>query len=181
MSQDCIDRAVAALQAGGILAHYTDTVVGLATLPHEKQLLRLTRIKNRHYKQGYIFLASSTQQLAHLVDCDLDELEDANNATTVPTTWLLKVRKNTPTFLSSTEKKVAIRISANSQIKKITKQVGMIASTSANVSGQRTVLSPRQAYQQLGPQIDYIMPTENLGSNLPSTIIDFYSREILRK
>lgn len=180
MNQAWVNRAVDILKAGGIIVHYTDTVVGLAVLPQNDTLTRLNRVKQRKGKQGFILLATSSLQLQPFLGASAEEIQQLDDISETPTTWLINAASETPPLLVSEQKKIAVRITRNPLVSLLTDQLGPIASTSANLSNQPTCSNPQTAYLHFGPQIDYIVSTNNLGSNKASTIIDFYSKQVIR-
>ena len=81
MTYSSQNKAAVVLSNNGVIAHQTDTVIGLACLPTEKLLLRLIRIKQRHHQKSFILLASSLDQLNDFIQLDTDTLKTLSKAT----------------------------------------------------------------------------------------------------
>ena len=72
-------RAIKMLKHDAIIAHQTDTVYGLACLPKENLLRRLSDIKRRWQKQGFILLTSNVSYLSDYIDCTQNEIDLLNS------------------------------------------------------------------------------------------------------
>ena len=180
MLSHSITHAATVLQAGGVIAHYTDTVTGLACLPKERLLQRLASIKHRSKEKGFILLATTLQQLQRFVHCSSTELAAIDTTRPESTTWLVKASEHVPPALMGVNDKLAIRLSKHANIKYLCNCVGPIASTSANLSGQAICSELHGVRKVFGPQIDYVHLTEGKGTEKASTIIDMESGTIIR-
>ena len=164
----------------GIIAHQTDTVFGLACLPIESLLSRLSRIKKRDNKKSFILLASSTNQIAHFIRVDNHVLEQLNTPMTNPTTWLVEASNTAPAHLIGSTNKIAVRITQHTNIKHLCSHVGAIVSTSANISQQQTCSNAQQARAVFGPSIDYIDQNQAPSTGKSSTINDLSTGNVLQ-
>ena len=177
----CSSRILAhVLSQGGIIAHQTDTVFGLACLPHESSLQRLVRLKQRDRSRGFILLASHCDQLNDFIECTSQELEQLNSSQTRPTTFLVNAKLHLPPSLIGQHSKIAVRLTEHVVVSKICQQIGAIASTSCNLS-QHDICTEASACRTLfGPHLDYIETHSVSGSGQASRIIDLSTQEILR-
>lgn len=180
MTYSSLNQAAAVLNHHGVIAHQTDTVIGLACLPTEKLLTRLSRIKQRPHEKSFILLASSLEQLNDFIQVDANSINTLNTITKKPTTWLVPVKNNVSQQLIGNTNKVAVRITNHPGVKSICDQVGAIASTSANISNQPICKDTQQVRKLFGPNIDYIDQNQTPGTAISSTIIDLNSGNILR-
>ena len=180
MTYSSHNQAAFVISHHGVIAHQTDTVIGLACLPTEKLLARLYRIKQRPHEKSFILLASSLEQLNDFIQVDADSVSTLNTATKKPTTWLVPAKKNISLQLIGGTNKIAVRITNHPGIKSICDQVGAIASTSANISDQPVCKNTQQARKLFGPNIDYIDQNQTPGTTKSSTIIDLNSGNIIR-
>ena len=171
--------AISVLRAGGIIAHHSDTVLGLACLPQAASLARLSRIKMRPLNKPFLLLASSLPQLSDFVAEDIN-LESALTAHLTPTTCLIKANPTCPTALIGPSQQVAVRLSQHPNVIALSQALGALASTSANLSGQDTALSLIGLRKQFGPELDYLYDSGNSGSGESSRIIDLSTQQILR-
>ena len=168
------------LTLGGIIAHQTDTVFGFACLPQEPILRRLAAIKQRAPQRGFILLAASIDQLDPYINGRAEELERLTHVASVPTTWLVTAAQNLPPSLLGEHNKIAVRLVCQQTLVALCRQVGPIASTSANISQQDTCADTAQLRTMFGPQIDYIETHAVAGTGQASRIIDCLSQEIIR-
>ena len=181
MTYSSQNKAAVVLSNNGVIAHQTDTVIGLACLPTEKLLLRLIRIKQRHHQKSFILLASSLDQLNDFIQLDTDTLKTLSKATQQPTTWLVPAKNNVSQHLLGNTNKIAVRITNHLAIKSICDHVGVIVSPSANLSDQPICKDTQQVKKVFGPNIDYIDQNQTPGTGKSSTIIDLGSSNILRE
>ena len=180
MASTSLFSAIDVLSHHGIIAHQTDTVIGFACLPSEKLLIRLQRLKLRPDSKGFIVLASSLNQVTHLINANQDELKLITSPTEKPTTWLVNASNLAPNSLLGNTRKIAIRLTQHPDVTTICQHVGAIASTSANLSQQQICHDLNQVRAMFGPGIDYIQKESTPGTGQSSTIIDSSSGTILR-
>lgn len=174
-------RAAFVLKQGGIIAHQTDTIFGLACLPYEEVLARLSLIKKRPADKAFILLASSLKQISRYIASDQSVFDTITRDTVKPTTWLVKPANNISSHLIGPTNKVAVRLTDYPAVKELCQQVGAIASTSANISSYSACTNADQARQMFGPNLDYVDPNQAPGTGQSSTIIDLSSGTIIRR
>lgn len=174
-------KAALVLKHYGIIAHQTDTIFGLACLPNNVLLSRLSNIKKRPLNKTFILLASSYAQVSKYITADEKAIQTLNTLTDSPTTWLVQPAKNISHHLIGESNKIAVRITNFSPIKTLCEQVGAIASTSANISNQPPCTNAQQIRDSFGPNIDYVDPNQTSGTGKSSTIIDLSSGTIIRR
>ena len=180
MISDSVSHAALILEENGIIAHYTDTIIGFASLPKEALLQRLIRIKNRPDHKGFILLVSRSEQIAKFSSECAEELEKLDMPQPKPTTWLIKSNNLCPPSLLGTEKKIAVRISHNTDVQVLCDQVGPMVSTSVNLSDQPICTDLKQVRNLFGPAVDYLHLTKNTGSGRPSRVIDLEGGKVIR-
>ena len=173
-------RAIDVLKHDGIIAHQTDTVYGLACRPKEKLLRRLTEIKHRRHKQGFILLASQVSCLTEYIDCTPEEIEVLSEQQPRPTTWLVNSKKGVAPALLGSTGKLAVRITPHQTIKEISESVGAFASTSANISNLQTCSNAEQIRRMFGPCVDHVEINAIPGTGLASKIVDLQSGQVIR-
>ena len=180
-SSSSISRAVDVINNHGIIAHQTDTVIGLACLPKQHLLRRIQVLKRRERDKGFILLASSPTQVSKYIDVTKSELNKLSQATTKPTTWVVDANSSIPDALLGKNRKIAIRITQHPDVAQLCDEVGAIVSTSANLSQQQTCLELDQVRAIFGPRIDFIQSKSTPGTGQSSTIIDLNTGNVLRK
>jgi L-threonylcarbamoyladenylate synthase len=164
------------LKRSEVVALPTDTIYGFSTLPTNQAINRLLTIKQRDSNKGLILLASDYKYFADFVSDNTLELlksayENVNKATTfiVPSPHCLAVNN-----------KLALRITNNKLISYICNKLGSaITSTSANLSGKKTINNTYQLKKQFGKQVKYYLPAKTT-SNEASSIIDLITMEMYR-
>jgi len=169
------------LSRGGIIAHQTDTVFGLACIPKEASLQRLARLKQRDTGRGFILLASNCEQLNNYIECTPDELKQLSYQHTPPTTYLVNAKPHLPASLLGQHSKIAVRIVQHPTVAEICRNIGAIASTSCNISQQEICNDARICRTLFGPHIDYIETESITGTGHASRIIDLSTQKILRE
>ena len=174
-----LHMAISVLRDGGIIAHHSDTVVGFACLPQAANLARLTRIKMRPQHKPFLLLASSHKQLSNFITTDI-QLQSALAESTTATTYLMNAASTCPEALIGPNQKVAARLSQHPNITGLCHMLGALASTSANLSGQDTVLNLAELRRQFGPELDYLYDSGIKGSGKSSRIINLETKQILR-
>ena len=173
-------RAIKMLKHDAIIAHQTDTVYGLACVPKEKLLRRLSDIKHRQQKQGFILLASHVSHLAGYIRCTQKELDILNEKQDRPTTWLVNSSDNVAPSLLGATGKIAVRVTSHQTIQLISESLGAIASTSANISNLQTCSNADQIRKMFGPCIDHVESVGIEGTGLASKIIDLQTGQVIR-
>ncbi len=180
MTHSTLHPASEVLRNSGIIAHQTDTVIGLACLPHVRTINRLQKLKLRSASKGFILLASSITQLTNYIQANEKELETISTVRPTPTTWLVDPNNNVPADLLGTSEKIAVRITNHPEVKALCDLVGAIVSTSANLSKQEICVDLNQVRSMFGPNIDFIQHNSTIGSGQSSTIIELSSGKVLR-
>jgi L-threonylcarbamoyladenylate synthase len=171
--QEQLEKGVATLKRGGVVAFPTDTVYGLgASIAIESAVARVYRIKGRPQSRALPLLLA-----------DLSQLDKV--ASSIPTSARLLAEKLWPGPLTlvllksdavsdivSDKKTVAVRISNHPIPIALARGVGTaIIGTSANRSGQPSTLTAAEAKSQLGDKVDFIIEGDCPGG-IESTVVD---------
>jgi L-threonylcarbamoyladenylate synthase len=177
LSADAACRVVEVLARGGLVALPTDTVYGLAALPQNREaVLRLYEAKNRPHNNPVPLLLS-----------DRDGFERVG---TVPEGFALAFRRLTGRFwpggltlvVPKTEfvleevshgPTVAVRVPDLTLARELIGAAGgVLAVTSANISGQLNPVTAREVKDQLGGRIELIVDGGTCRGGVPSTVLD---------
>ncbi|WP_353219203.1 L-threonylcarbamoyladenylate synthase [Salinisphaera sp. S4-8] len=146
-------RAARILHAGGVIAHATEGVWGLACDPLDPAaVLRVLTIKGRAIERGLIVIGADSAQLEAFV------APEAGNAWARATetwpaaiTWLLPAADDTPWWLTGAHDTIALRQTAHADSAALCRAFGgALVSTSANVSTHPPVRNAWQARARLG-------------------------------
>jgi L-threonylcarbamoyladenylate synthase len=172
-SESAIHRAVAVLEAGGLVAFPTDTVYGVAALPWDLDAVaRLYVAKQRPRHLPIPLLLSDADQLSRV-------------ATPVPAcaplaerfwpgglTLVLPKTETVPPVVSPGPT-VAVRVPDLAPARDLIREAGgVLAVTSANISGQPSPVTAGEVEEQLGGRIDLIVDGGPCPGGVPSSLLD---------
>ena len=169
-------RAIEVLKAGGLVAFPTDTVYGLAVLPWGGDAARLYEAKQRPSDRPIPLLLSDASRLGRV-------------ATILPRfrrqfrqliarfwpgglTLVLLKTEIVPDAVSAGPT-VAVRVPDLPLARDLIRGAGgVLAVTSANLSGQPNPITAQEVEQQLGDQVDLILDGGPCRGGVPSSILD---------
>ena len=170
-------RAVEILQGGGLVAFPTDTVYGLAALPWDVDaLLRLHEAKHRRPDNPFPLLLSDADQLERVVMVSRRFKRHVKRLTARfwpgGLTVVLPKTEIVPSLVSDSHT-VGVRVPDFSLTRAVIQSAGgVLAVTSANMSGQPTAITPKEVEEQLGGRIDLILDGGPSLGGVPSSVID---------
>lgn len=176
-------RAARTLADGGIVAHATEGVWGLAADAYDADAVwRVIAAKQRDVARGLIVVAADSAQLASFVDPAADTAwRQAVESWPDAVTWLLPARADAPWWLTGGQPTIALRETAHSLTRALCAEFGgPIVSTSANVSGRPPVASPWRARACFGDRIDMVLGGRVDTPGRASTIRDARTNEVIR-
>jgi len=178
---DCAG-AISYLKSGGIIAYPTEAVYGIGCDPYNKDSIKkITQIKKREPRKSYILVASELSQLSNLININ-SLSEEVLNSWPGHNTWLIKPKKNIPSWLMDNENGlIAIRVSSHPEIVKLCQFFkNPIISTSANISGNKILKNHHDVERILGSYLDYLV-LGNVGEHPePSIIKDMKTGKVIR-
>jgi len=168
-----LERAVAVLRAGGLVAFPTDTVYGLAALPTDRDAVtRIYEAKGRNAGRPIALLLSDADRLAEVAE--------------LPRVARPLVRRFWPgglTLVLPKTKAVLEEISAGPTVgvrvpdlpvarELIRAAGGVLAVTSANRSGEMAALTVDEVLEQLSGRIELVVDGGPCRGGIPSTVLD---------
>ena len=182
-SEDAALReAVGVLRRGGVVAHATEGVWGLACDPFdEAAVAKVLRIKGRPMDKGLIVIAGSAKEFA----AELVALPRAR-AAAVRETWpgavsWVTASSRFPGWITGGRPSVAIRVPGHAQARALAAAFGgPLVSTSANRGGGVPARTAAEVAAELGADVDYLLAGETAGRTTPSTIRDAATGAVLR-
>ena len=180
---------VAGAIAHQVVSFPTDTVPALAVKPDSAD--RIYQLKQRSRDKPLILLGASVSDLLPYVSYTPDELAIWQNLTRQywpgALTLVLPASDRVPAAINSTDSNtVGIRVPNSPIARQILQQTGILATSSANISGQAT-LTNMTAIDAAFPSVlvlrDEDLTSEATGSGLPSTVICWQNQkwQILRQ
>lgn len=181
-----VDLAVAALQAGEVIAYPTEAVWGVGCDPwNEQAVLALLRLKQRAVEKGVILIASDIEQVEpYLEQLTAEQREMViaswSDGVTQASTWLVPLTADIPKWISGEHSQVAIRVTKHKQTQALCRVFGRpIVSTSANPSGEVSALDSAMVRNYFGDQV-FVLEGATGGAKQPSVIRDVVTGMVLR-
>lgn len=181
--------AVAAhtLRRGGVVAHATEAVFGLAASAFdEAACARVAALKRRPADKRFIVIAADVADLEALVTLDVPLRDALLEGWPGPNTWILPAQHGAPPWLRDVRNRIAVRVTAHPQAAALCRAVGPLISTSANPAGCRPARTPfevRAVFRRAAPTgeaVDFCLPGRTGPRSRPSTIRDGCSGELIR-
>ena len=172
-----ISQIIEAYEDGRIIVFPTDTVYGLGCNPLNKDSIsRIYDIKRRRGKKRFPILGFSKKDLEKIVEFNSKAEKISEKFWPGQVTLLLPIRKEMTEQIEN-DGKLAVRVPDNECVLSILKQCKLIIGTSANISGEESILDPNVCKMRL-PEIDVLVDGGKIKSYGESTIIDFVDNEI---
>jgi L-threonylcarbamoyladenylate synthase len=172
-SKDTIPRALAVLQAGGLVALPTDTVYGVGALAFDgKAIESIYTAKDRPVEKAIPILISDVHELGR-VGIGIPETAHklASRYWPGPLTILVPKRPDLPASVSATAT-VGVRVPDHEVARALLRAAGPMAVTSANISGGQSPVSAEEVYEQLAGRIPLIIDGGRTPGGVPSTLVD---------
>ena len=173
---ELIEKAI----AGQVVSFPTDTVPALATLPQQAELLY--QVKQRPTTKPLILMGATWQDLVTYIQGTTKELNVWQTIAQAyfpgAVTLVLPASELVPQEMNPTKSgTIGIRVPASSVAREILQHTGALATTSANLSGEATLVTTK-AIAEVFTQVNVLQsskPTESQGSGLPSTVVQWQS------
>ena len=177
------------IKKGSLIIYPTDTVYGLgAVITNEQSINKIFLAKSRSFTSPLIALLSSVdkvEEVAYVSDKNKELLEKLAKAFWPGAlTIILKRKKHIPNIMVSGGDTIGVRIpNLNLAIKIIDLAGGILATTSANISGEATPKSYAELSEDIKSKVDILIDSGECKLGEASTIIDLTSDvpKILRK
>ncbi len=170
--EDGISKIVESYKNGEIIAFPTDTVYGIGCDPFKKNSIeRIYELKKRDGEKRFPILGESKEELEVIVEFNSDAEKISQKFWPGQVTLLLPVRKEISEKIENNGK-LAVRVPGEKCILSILKQCKLIIGTSANISGEKSILDSNEFKDKL-PEVDMLIDGGKIVSLGESTIIDF--------
>ena len=174
-----IEKIKNILNNGGVIAYVTDTVWGLGCLPNnEKAVQKIYSIKHREAKKPLILMSNEVYNLFEYVKQPIIKEAQILIKKHFPgaLTLVLEKSEKTPDYITSSMPTVGIRVPDNAVFAEICKNIEghVLATTSANISGEPPALTYEEALAYVGDKADYIIPDYGYAAaGRASTVVGF--------
>ena len=177
---DAIDRALAILKRGGLVAIPTDTVYGLAALAVDSDAIgRIYQVKERSENKAIAILIGDVSQL-NLVAASQNEAASRLAASFWPgaLTLVLPRHPSLPTNLSP-QPTIGVRMPDHAFARRLLARAGPLATTSANISGGPNPRNAQEVLAQLDGKIELVLDGGYTPVGIPSTVVDCTGESIV--
>lgn len=173
------------LENDGVIAFVTDTVWGLGCLPEsENAVKKIYEIKKREAKKPLILMSDDIYPLFDYIKQPVKKEAQRLIKKHFPGALTLVVEKSeqTPDFLTSGMQTVGIRVPDNKTFAQIclATEGRVLATTSANISGEPPALTYEEALEYIGDKVDLIVPDYDCSAKgTASTVAGFKDGDIV--
>ena len=171
------------LNNDGVIAFVTDTVWGIGCLPtSEKAVKRIYEIKKRDGNKPLILMSNEVYNLFEFVKQPIEKQAQILIKEHFPGALTLVLEKSecTPDFITSSMPTVGIRIPDNKTFSEICENIDghVLATTSANLSGEPAALTYDEAIKYIGDKVDLVIKDYgNIAKGKASTVAGFKDGE----
>lgn len=171
------------LNNDGVIAFVTDTVWGIGCLPtSEKAVKRIYEIKKRDGNKPLILMSNEVYNLFEFVKQPIEKQAQILIKEHFPGALTLVLEKSecTPDFITSSMQTVGIRIPDNKTFSEICENIDghVLATTSANLSGEPAALTYDEAIKYIGDKVDLVIKDYgNIAKGKASTVAGFKDGE----
>ena len=173
------------LKNDGVIAFVTDTVWGIGCLPaSEKAVKRIYEIKKRDGNKPLILMSNEIYNLFDYLEQPINKNAQKLIKQYFPgaLTLVLNKSEKCPHYITSFKNTVGIRIPDNQIFMKICENIEghVLATTSANLSGEPAALNFDEAVKYIGDKVDLVV--EDYGytaKGLASTVAGFDGEKVV--
>jgi L-threonylcarbamoyladenylate synthase len=181
---DALFAAGQVIRAGGLIAYPTDTVYGLAAdFRNADAIEKIYAAKDRDSRKPVAILVGSSDQL-ELVMQELTPGAARLAARFWPgaLTLIVPRRSDLPENLSP-YMTIGVRMPNHPWALQLLRELGPLATTSANLSGQPDAVTAQDVLRYLDGRVDLVLDGGRCPGGVPSTVVDCTSTEprILRE
>ena len=181
MKNNLMQSAIRVLNKGGVIAHPTEAVFGLAARGESLSAVeRVSEIKSRSGEKNFIVLMCDLAQAKKWVSIDTSYEKQIRESWPGPVTWVLPATSTAPVWLRDKQGRLAVRVTAHEQSASLCKSCGPIISTSANFSGNAPLKTIEDVIDAFEGKVDLFLEGDLGGSERPSLIYDGITGELLR-
>ena len=153
------------LKKGAVVSFVTDTVWGVGCLPNsEKGVENIYELKNRDRSKPLILMSDDIEHLMPYVkDIPLQAKDLIKKHFPGALTLIFEKSDLTPDYMTSYKNTVGIRIPNNPVFKRLCEVIDghVLATTSANLSGQPAATNYQEAIKNVGDHVEYVFEDYN--------------------
>lgn len=169
-----LDEAVAALEAGELIAIPTETVYGLCALPTQAGVERLIAAKQRSTDKGIQLLVDSVEQVSSLATLNPSAERLAHRFWPGGLTLVLDRRTDVglTELLGGGRPTLGFRLPDHDVPRALAGRLGPLAASSANISGEPDATTAQHVLESLGGELTIILDDGPVRGGTPSTVVD---------
>tara|TARA_Y100001954_G_scaffold223884_1_gene262690 strand:- start:1268 stop:1870 length:603 start_codon:yes stop_codon:yes gene_type:complete len=169
-----LEDAIEWVLSGGCIVYPTSTLPALGCIPNSNSLDRLYAIKGRYSGAPVSLGVVSLNQANEIVHVPDDVHEILNQFPEGSLTIILRARNELDTRLGGD--KVAVRVLSNRTAKELLSMTGPLTATSANISGQESLLDCVEAAKSLRTVGEEVVGVDGVcEGGAPSTLIAWHT------
>lgn len=170
---DALLSAAAAMRAGGIVGIPTETVYGIAVVPQAEALAAVIRAKQRPEEKGIPLLIDGLDQLVGLVEISGPAQRLAERYWPGALTLVLAVHRPEliPPLLTGGRDTLALRIPDHPVPRALARELGPIAVTSANRSGEPPTKTAAALIETVGDSLALVLDDGPVRGGVASTVV----------
>lgn len=162
IENEMIENVNEVLKNDGVIAFVTDTVWGLGCLPSSKTAVsKIYDIKKREAKKPLILMSNEVYNLFEYIKFPIAKEAQILMKKYFPgaLTLVLDKSEKTPDYITSGMKTVGVRIPDNETFTEICSKIEghVLATTSANISGEPPALNYEEAIKYIGDKVDLVI------------------------
>ena len=167
-----INQILESYKKGKIIGFPTDTVYGIGCDPFNKNSIsKIFDLKNRSDEKKFPILGYSKEDFEKIVQFNSKADKISEKFWPGQVTMLLPIQEKISDRIENNGK-LAVRVPNNECLLSILKQCKLIVGTSANISGEESIVDSHDCIMKL-PEIDVLVDGGKINSSGESTIIDF--------
>jgi L-threonylcarbamoyladenylate synthase len=170
---ESLAAAASALASGGIVGLPTETVYGLGVVPRPEALEALVAAKQRPLDKGIPLLVDGLDQLGAIVVVGRLARRLAERFWPGPLTLVLPVADpgQLPTLLTGGRDSVAVRVPDHPTPRALARELGPLAVSSANRSGQPEARTALELVEELGASLALVLDDGPVRGGVASSVV----------
>ncbi len=173
--KDDVEKALVALQSGGIILYPTDTIWGIGCdATNYAAIEKINQLKQRSQQKSFVVLVTDQKDILYYTASPDLSVFDFLQTTTKPTTVIYDHALGLAENVCNNDGSVAIRICNDAFCRHLIKRFRKpIVSTSANISGKSSPKNFTFIEAEIKKNVDYVVNyrQNDLAENEPSSLI----------
>jgi len=177
-------KIIKIIKSGGVVILPTDTVYGIfCSAFDKKEVKKIYKIKGRDFSKPLQVFFSEKKSLKKYCVFNKKQKIFLNKHLPGPYTLIFKLKPQIKKLFSFLQDTIGVRIIKSRFLNQIIKYTGILAATSANISGDKTPVLFNDISKSIIKKVDYFIIDDNLIKGKPSKVIDLTDNKmkILRK